>query len=124
MRLSILAVTFVAFTAYSLIVVAGQGYFGFLSLAWADPWGMQLFIDLCIALFLFTCWMIPDARSRGIPSWPYLLGILSLGSIGALAYLVHRELRKPADSGTDLTNFLSPAARTPELQPRAEKGSL
>ncbi len=80
------------FTAYSLTVVAGHGYFGFLELAAAEPWGMQLFLDLCIALCLFTFWMVPDARARGITPWPYLLAVVTLGSIGALAYLVHRTL--------------------------------
>lgn len=90
--LSILAV-FVAFTAYSVWVVLGHGYTGFVELALAESWGMQMLLDLVIALVLFAFWMVPDGRSRGIPTWPYLLGIVTLGCIGALGYLVHRELR-------------------------------
>lgn len=91
--LSLLAV-FVAFTAYSVWVVLGHGYTGFIELALAESWGMQMLVDLGIALVLFTFWMVPDGRARGIPTWPYLLGIVTLGSIGALGYLVHREIRE------------------------------
>jgi hypothetical protein len=93
MKLSMLVGALITFTVFSLIVVGGEGYFGFLTLAWGSPWGMQVFLDLCIALFLFTSWMLPDAKSHGISIWPYLALVLSLGSIGALAYLVHRELK-------------------------------
>ena len=54
----------------------------------------QMLLDLVIALVLFTFWMFPDARKNGIPAWPYFLLILTLGSIGALAYLTHRGLRQ------------------------------
>ncbi len=90
---SLIAV-FAAFTIYSAIVVMNHGYTGFIELAMAGGWGAQIFIDLVIALTLFLVWMIPDARERGIPAAPYVIGILTLGSIGALAYLVHRTLKE------------------------------
>ncbi len=93
LRLVLPLVALFAFGAYSVWVVAGHGYFGFLSLAWREPWAMQMLLDITIAIGLFTCWMIPDARQRGILVWPYLALCLTLGSIGALAYLVHRALR-------------------------------
>lgn len=92
-RLFLIVPVLIAFTSYSIWVAIGQGYFGFLTLAWAQPWGMQLLLDLTIALTLFASWMIPDARSRGIPALPYVLALLTLGSVGALAYFTHRELR-------------------------------
>lgn len=92
-RLPILIVVLVAFTLYTATVVAGHGYTGFLSLALAEPWGGQIFVDLVIALTLFLVWMLGDARERGLPAWPYALLVLTTGSIGALAYLVHREVR-------------------------------
>lgn len=92
-RLLSLVAVLVAFTAYSLWVVSGHGYTGFIELALAEAWGMQLFVDLVIALVLFIAWMVPDGRARGIPTWPYTIAIFALGSIGALGYLVHRELR-------------------------------
>jgi protein-S-isoprenylcysteine O-methyltransferase Ste14 len=91
-RLIALIALLLGFTAYSLMVVAGHGYTGFLELAAREPWGMQILLDLTIALGLFTFWLVPDAKARGIAPWPYVVGIVALGSIGALAYLVHREL--------------------------------
>ena len=85
---------FAAFTIYTSIVVVNHGYTGFIELAMAGGWGAQMFIDLVIALVLFSIWMFPDARERGIPFWPYFLLILTTGSIGALGYLVHRTLKE------------------------------
>lgn len=92
---SVLAV-FAAFTIYTTMVVLDHGYTGFIELAMTGGWAAQVFIDLCIALILFAVWMIPDARERGIPAWPYFLAILTTGSVGALAYLVHRTAKEPS----------------------------
>jgi hypothetical protein len=89
-RLPTLVLVLLVFTVYSVYVVVTHGYFGFLTVAWREPWAMQMLLDLTIALTLFTRWMIPDARRRGISWWPYLAACVALGSIGALAYLVRR----------------------------------
>lgn len=94
LRLFSVITVFAAFTIYTAIVVMNHGYTGFIELAMTGGWGAQVFIDLCIALVLFTIWMVPDARERGIPFAPYVLLILTTGSVGALAYLVHRTLRE------------------------------
>ena len=93
LRLFSVIAVFAAFTIYTAIVVMNHGYTGFLELALTGGWGAQVFIDLCIALILFTVWMVPDAREQGIPAWPYFLAILTTGSVGALAYLVHRTAK-------------------------------
>lgn len=95
-RLAILIVVFVAFTAWTLGLVADHGYTGFLTLAASQPWAAQMLVDLVIALGLFLVWMVPDAREQGIPAWPYAALVLATGSIGALAYLIHRTLRSTA----------------------------
>ncbi len=92
LRLPVLAVVFCVFVVFSCVVVYDQGLFGFLSLAGREPWGLQILIDLGIALFFFASWMKRDARERGLPFAPYALLVLTLGSIGALAYLLHREV--------------------------------
>ncbi|MFW2387727.1 MAG: DUF2834 domain-containing protein, partial [Polyangiales bacterium] len=79
---------------YTAIVVANHGYTGFIDLALTGGWGAQVFIDLCIALTLFVFWMVPDARERGINPWIYFVAILTTGSVGALAYLVHRTVKE------------------------------
>jgi hypothetical protein len=83
----------VLFTAVSLWLVAGEHPFGYLMMARDQPWGAQVLLDLVIACSLFLGWMRRDARARGLPVVPYFVATLFLGSIGALAYLVHRGLR-------------------------------
>ncbi len=92
MRLFILVVLFVAFTAYTLFVMAGHGILGFVELALREPWGLQLFLDLLLMLALFSTWIWGDAKSRNLPSWPYMILSLLMGSMGALVYLLHREI--------------------------------
>ncbi len=91
----VLYAVFAAFTAFSLWVTWEKGYFAFLDVPMSSLWGLQVTLDLAIAVGLFTFWMIPDARRQGIPAWPYLLACVTVGSIGALGYLVHRSLRSP-----------------------------
>ncbi|MBP9205277.1 MAG: hypothetical protein KBG28_15005 [Kofleriaceae bacterium] len=86
------AVVLVAFTAFSLWVVAEDGLLGFLWLAGREPWALQMLLDLVIAFALVTRWLVPDARARQITAWPYLVLIAGTGSIGGLAYLVRRGL--------------------------------
>jgi len=87
------AVVLVAFTAFSLWVIAGHGYTGFLALAGREPWGMQMLIDLVIACSFGLAWLSNDARKRGIPRWPFVIATVFLGSIGLLDYLVYRALK-------------------------------
>ncbi|APR76018.1 Hypothetical protein A7982_01365 [Minicystis rosea] len=83
----------IPFTVFSVLVVARHGYFGFLTLAFREPWALQMLLDLTIALFIVGGWMRRDARKLGIPVTPYLVTLPLLGSISALLYLVHRGLR-------------------------------
>jgi hypothetical protein len=83
-------VVLAAFTVFSLWVVAGHGYFGFLSLARDEPWGLQMLLDLVIACSFGIGWMRADARRHGIATWPYVVATIALGSIGLLAYVVRR----------------------------------
>jgi len=92
--LLIFGIVLLAFASYTGIIVAQHGYTGFLVLAMEEPWGGQMFVDLVIALVLFSVWMHADAAQEQLPFWPYFLLILTTGSIGALAYLVHRNLRR------------------------------
>jgi hypothetical protein len=89
------ALVLLAFTAFSLWVVADRGYFGFVTLARAEPWGMQMLIDLVIAMFFAVGWMRGDAKKRGIGTAPYIAATVALGSIGVLAYVVRRGFTPP-----------------------------
>jgi protein-S-isoprenylcysteine O-methyltransferase Ste14 len=105
LRLFSVIAIFAAFTIYTALVVADHGYTGFIELALTGGWGAQVFIDLCIALALFMFWMVPDAREQNIPAWPYVLAVLTTGSVGALAYLVHRTAKE--------ANAATPSASRP-----------
>lgn len=92
-RLVLLLVVFVPFAVFSGGVIAAEGFAGLFGLARRENWGLQMLLDLGIFYTLFCMWLVPDARARGISPWPYVLATLSLGSLGALPYLIHRELR-------------------------------
>ena len=85
----------VDFTAFSLYVVYTEGYFAFVGAALEfgsnSMWGAQILIDFLVALSVALGWVIADARKRGMVYWPYVLLTLTAGSIGPLAYLIHRE---------------------------------
>ena len=87
---AVLSLVLVVFTAFSLWVCFGEGYFGWLQLAYRDRWALQMLLDLTIALFLCSSWLVRDARSRGIAAWPYVAGTVALGSIAVLFYLIRR----------------------------------
>lgn len=85
--LSVVLVDFVALTAYA---VYHHGYLAFFQLHTMNAVQIQIFTDLVIALSLFLVWMVRDARTRGVSPLPYVAMILTLGSIGALVYLIRR----------------------------------
>jgi len=81
----------VPFFAFSVLVAIEHGALGFLSVAGKEPWGLQMLLDLSIALFLVGGWLRRDAKKFGINAVPYLILLVLVGSIGALVYLVHRN---------------------------------
>ena len=85
-----------AFSVYSLWVIAGHGYTGFLSLAGREDWAMQMLLDLVIACSFGIGWMRKDARPRGIATWPFVIATVFLGSVGLLGYVVWRGFASPA----------------------------
>jgi hypothetical protein len=91
----IAALVLAAFGAFSIWVVATQGTLGFIDLAGRERWGLQMLLDLVIALSVAIGWMRGDARRRGIAVWPYVVGTVLLGSIGVLAYCVRRGAAAP-----------------------------
>ncbi|HYB98089.1 MAG TPA: DUF2834 domain-containing protein [Candidatus Limnocylindrales bacterium] len=79
---------FAAFTGY---VLYHYGVVGLFEAATANAATMQIMFDLVLALTFFTIWMIGDARQKGINPLPYLMLVLTTGSIGAMIYLIRRE---------------------------------
>ena len=93
LALDLVLTLFAALTAWA---IGTHGYVGFFQTLLATPAGMQVLADIVIACTLVLIWMWDDARARALPIWPYALLTLVLGSIGPLAYLIHRELRATA----------------------------
>lgn len=102
-RLVLALSVFVPFLAFSLWVTAEEGFLGFVPAALDGRWGTQVFLDLCISLVLATFWIVPDAKRRGINPWPFVATCVPLGSIGALAYVVWREVRALQSPSTAAT---------------------
>ena len=88
---SLLAVAaLLAFTGFTLWVCLQHGVLGFVPLVRGEPWGLQMMLDLIIALVVALRWVISDARRRGHSPWPFAVATVLLGSIGVLAYLAWR----------------------------------
>ena len=83
---------FVALTGYAMF---SEGYFAFVDAAFAfassSIWGAQIVVDFLLALTVALGWCVMDARKRDLAYWPFIVLTLALGSIGPLAYLIHRE---------------------------------
>jgi hypothetical protein len=89
-------VALVPFAIFSTWVIAGHGTTGFLTLSAREPWALQMLLDVALSCLIYSVWLVPDARRHGIRAWPYLVLTLVAGSIGGLAYLVHRGLAAPS----------------------------
>ena len=87
MRPLLITVT-AAFSAFTLWVLAQTGLAGFYVQLF-DSWaGVQVFVDIVLALVLVLAWMWRDAAANGRRFWPYAAITLTLGSIGPLLYLL------------------------------------
>ena len=85
---SLVLADFLGLTAWALY---HHGYVGLFQVAVATPAGIQVSVDLVVALSLVSLWMWRDARERGIAFLPFALLTATLGSIGPLCYLLRRE---------------------------------
>jgi hypothetical protein len=85
--LGVVLADFAALTAYA---VYQYGYVGFFEACLSNWATATVFVDLCIALTMVLVWMWGDARRHGVSPIPYTVLTLALGSVGPLAYLIHR----------------------------------
>ena len=93
MRAALLVLALVALGALSAVAVARHGYVGIFTMQLQTAAGLQVLVDLIIALVLVMVWMVHDARRTGRNPWPWLAATLALGSFGPLGYLLVGELR-------------------------------
>lgn len=82
------------FLPFSLWVVYASGPMGLVNVIRHEPWGAQLFFDLCISAFIAASWMVRDARRRQLTVWPFVVATALVGSIGLLGYLVRRSFAR------------------------------
>ena len=95
-RLIALLAVILAFSVLSAEALMETGYLGIFEMHMQSFAGMQVLTDLVIVCLLACIWMVADARTSGVPAWPFVVMTLFLGSFGPLFYLVARELKSPA----------------------------
>lgn len=76
-----------AFMAYSLIPILREGPIGFVANHTVSHWGVQVFWDLVLALSITLFLAAPRARLVGMNLTLWVVPVLLLGSVGALALL-------------------------------------
>lgn len=95
-RLIALIVVILAFGLLSVEALLDVGYVGIFAMQLSNWGGAQVLADLVIVCLLACLWMFNDARTSGVPVWPFIIATLFLGAFGPLFYLVARELKAPA----------------------------
>lgn len=75
---------FLLLTGWSLM---NGGIMGILN-TYQTPGGLQVFVDLIIALVLLLTFLVPHARANGRNPWLWVALTLGLGSIAPLLYFV------------------------------------
>ena len=93
-RITLLSFVLLAFGVFSMWVMLDVGYFGIWASGFESPGATQILFDLVISCLVFSCWMLADAKARGVNPWPWLLAIVATGSIAILVYLIVRETQK------------------------------
>lgn len=88
---AVLALGFAGWSAYAVVT---DGAVGFWPLHTESPWGVQVFLDLLLMAVVAWFLLLPRLAAAGLTPWPWLVLVLSTGSIGmlaALARLLHAE---------------------------------
>lgn len=91
MNRPLLILVMLAFGALTAVAVWQHGVIGIFAWQLQNTAGLQVLVDLGIALGLFCAWMWRDAREQGRRPLPWLLLTLASGSFGPLLYLLTRR---------------------------------
>ena len=91
MQRTLITITLFLFGALTVMALREVGYIGLFMSPLQSLAGMQIFIDLVIALSLVMVWLWRDAQNTGRNAWPWLLATLMLGSFGPLLYLLTKK---------------------------------
>ena len=90
MQRTLLTLTLFLFGALTAVALWQHGYLGLLAGQIGAWGGVQVLVDLVIALTLVLVWMWRDAQATGRNVWPWVVLTLVAGSFGPLAYLLTR----------------------------------
>jgi hypothetical protein len=93
-KILLLVLVIAAFGALSATALADVGYLGILLPHFQSSGGLQVLVDLVIALTLVMIWMVADARRTHRNPWPWVVLTLVAGSFGPLGYLLAGALRE------------------------------
>ncbi|MEM7002198.1 MAG: DUF2834 domain-containing protein [Pseudomonadota bacterium] len=85
----------IPFSALTAWAVYEYGLTGIFANQLTTSAGIQVLVDLVIAMILFLIWMFPDARKSGRNPWPYVVITLLAGCFGPLLYLALTKVESP-----------------------------
>jgi Terpene cyclase DEP1 len=91
--LLLLVAIWIAFVTFTIAVLIDYGLVGFIEAVVDNGAVTQVTIDLVLSIVIALGFIRVDARRMGLPYWPYLLATIASGSIGLIAYLIHRTWR-------------------------------
>ena len=73
------------FTAWTIATILTEGPLGFWANHVTNMWGIQVWVDLLIAVAISWTLLVPKARALGMRPAPWLLLVVTTASIGLLA---------------------------------------
>jgi len=89
----VFALVIAVYVVVSVVATFEHGYvalFTETTRSWASA---QVFLDLCVALFLVGGQMRADAQKRDVTVWPFLVALPFLGSVAALGWIAWRQFQ-------------------------------
>ncbi len=92
-KMILLAVT-VLFSVLTALAVWQNGVLGIFEHQFKNFGGIQVWVDLVIALSIFMVWMWRDAEAANRNPWPWIIITLAAGSFGPLLYLLFSKSNK------------------------------
>ena len=88
MKRTLLVIVLAAFLVLTGIAIWQHSYFGIFQTQFETSTGLQVLVDLTIALVLILLWLWNDAKAAGRNPIPWTILIMITGTIGALVYLI------------------------------------
>ncbi len=91
MRSFALAAVLLDFVALTVWAILNTSWVAFIELV-SSPMGIQVCVDLTVALIFSSVWIYRDAKARGVNPVPWLVLTWTTGSPGPLAYALSRSM--------------------------------